>query len=59
MVTAEALYRLTGGRIRRSRRAFEFVRLHVESIASRKYDGGFVEADGSITITPADLGLGA
>jgi hypothetical protein len=39
-------------------RAFESVRLHVEGIASRKYDVGFVEEDGTVTIRPADLGHG-
>jgi Protein of unknown function (DUF1488) len=55
-VTAEALYLLTAaGRYRRLTRAFDSVRLHIEIIASAKYDDGFVEEDGSITVRQADV----
>jgi len=54
-VPAEALYHLTAGRYRRPTRAFDSVRLHIEIIASAKYDDGFVEEDGSIIVRPADV----
>ena len=54
-VTAEALHRLAGARFSTAKRAFDSVRLQVESIASGKYDSGFVEEDGTVTIRPADL----
>jgi hypothetical protein len=54
-VTADALYRLTGGRFRTLKRAFESVRLRIENIASTKYESGFVEEDGTVTIRPVDV----
>jgi len=54
-VTADALYHLTAGRYRTAISAFDTVRLHIEIIASAKYDSRIVEEDGTITVRPADL----
>jgi hypothetical protein len=35
------------------------VRLHIEIIASAKYDNGMVEEDGCVTARPADFRHGA
>jgi hypothetical protein len=54
-VTGEALFRLTGSRFHTASRVFDSVHLHIENIASTKYDGGFVEEDGTVTVGAADL----
>ena len=54
-VTGEALYRIAGVRFPTARRAFDAVRLRIEHIAAAKYDGGFVEADGTVIVRPSDF----
>ena len=54
-VTADALHHLTRGRYRTVPDAFASVRLHIETIASIKYDEGLLEEDGSVTVTRTDL----
>lgn len=58
-VTSEALYFLTGGGQGTLTRAFESARLHIEVLASAKYDYGLVGEDGVVVVEPTDFRLRA
>ncbi len=57
-ITAAALKELAGPEVIDLCGAFELYRTKIEEAASNKYDNGFADPDGGITLLPSDFGSG-